>query len=412
VSECVSRTTHGNQNESNTLNIIAPVSGVSCYTGESSSNVSINGSIVQTTFVAPPIPDLKFFLLGKGERGPGCGDIHAVSICDNPDCGKVHYAKAHCDRKACPVCYTRWIHEETNNVSARLLSEEALKRHKSNRLVPIVVSPRQDNKPVTKEELNMLIHDGYEYLKNKGVLGGSMIFHAFRVTKHAKEEAIKEGIRYWAWIRKQEHPEDFYYYSPHMHITAFVGWLEAPLEKNTNHQVNEYLESVGVIDNYERYILLDNEGTARERKLEREWIYKTKVNEKGKVIDLKRKAKREKEVKGLTAYLLSHAVTIEGVEDSFHSVRYFGTCSYNKFKKTKEEKESNEKPEEESKCKICGFPLVGLWTWQQRWYWAVVYHDIDEPKYWNEICSALDGEPPPDNAKDFLIGGRDNGKKE
>lgn len=310
--------------------------------------------------------------MGKGEKGLECGVIKASFICDNPDCGKVHYVRGHCDRKACPVCYTRWIKEEVNKVSARLLSKEALNHHPGKRLVHIILSPGPEEKPVTKKELDMLIHEGYEYIKEKGALGGAMIFHAFRVSRYAKEEARKEGIKHWAWIRKQKQPELYYSYSPHLHLITFINHLKPP-EKGEK------------------------------------WVYKTKVNKKGQVINFMQKAKRDKALKALTAYLLSHAVTIEGAEDSFHSVRWFGTCAYNQFQTTLEELESKEKPENELKCKICGSPLVGLWTWQQRWYWAALHHDIDQPEYWNEICNALDGEPPPDNAKDFLIG-RENGR--
>jgi Spore coat polysaccharide biosynthesis protein F, CMP-KDO synthetase homolog len=346
---------------------VLPSPGVSCYTGESTIYSSENPSSSQRTFLAPPVPELNFFLLGKGEPGPGCGFITAARICDNPDCGKVHYVKAHCDRKACPDCYKRWISNEVDKAAARVLSREALNRHKGTRLVHIVLSPPESEKPATKKELDMLIHDGYEYIKEKGALGGLVVFHAFRVSEYAKEEARKEHMKHWAWIRKQKHPESYYRYSPHLHLIAFVNHLKPP--------------------------------EAGEK-----WVYKTIVNEKGQPVDFLRKAKREKELKGLIAYLLSHAVTIEGAEDSFHSLRWFGSCSYNQFQTTLEELESIEKPELEDKCHICGSPLVGIWKWKERWYYAARDGDIDKPKYWREIETALAGEPPPFGAEFYLLG--------
>ena len=327
---------------------------VSCLYGESTAIPYHNGQIYQTTFHAPPLPELRWFLVGKGVKGSECGESYAGFICDNPSCGKVHYVEYHCRRRACPECYHLWVHEEVDKVVARLLSRESLVRNRGKRLVHIVLSPDQDEKPATHEELRALFASGYEYIREKGAVGGTAIFHAFRATDEAKECARAAHSKTWAWIRAQDHSEAWYRYSPHLHLICFVNHMKEP-ERGEK------------------------------------WIYKTKVDKRGQVINLLRGSKHrnvEDNLRGLIGYLLTHAVTLEGEEDSFHSVRWFGSCSYNKFATTEEEVSLKDKPEKV--CEECGSKLVGLWAWRSRWYWSVVYHDIDEPKYWYDIEKVMD----------------------
>jgi len=334
---------------------------VSCLLGESINFSKENGSL-QSYFSVPPIPNLNFILVGKGEPGPDCGQIIASFICDNPDCGKVHYSINHCDRKECPLCYTRWLAGETSSIVERILSEEALKKHQGKRLVHIIVSINEEDYPVTHKELNVVIRDVYKYVKSKGVLGGVMIIHPFRATEEAKKKAREAGKKTWQWIREQERPEIYYRYSPHFHLICYIDWLEPP--------------------------------EAGEK-----FVYKTKT-EDGHVINLLDKG--EKEVKALIGYLLSHTGALEDDDGILHSERWFGSCSYNQLKVEKEE----EGYEGELHCKECGGRLVGLWEWYRRWFEAVRYHDIDEPKYWNEIRWALFGEgpgPPEEEKKKYLI---------
>jgi len=341
---------------------------VSCYLGESISFSKENGSL-QSYFSVPPIPELNFILVGKGEKGKDCGQIIASFICDNPDCGKVHYSINHCDRKECPLCYTRWLAGETSSIVERILSEEALKKHAGKRLVHIIVSINEEDYPVTHKELNVVIRDVYKYVKSKGVLGGVMIIHPFRATDYAKKKAREAGKKTWEWIREQERPEIYYRYAPHFHLICYIDWLESP--------------------------------EAGEK-----FVYKTKTDGSGHVINLLDKGK--KEIKSLIAYLLSHTGCLKNDDDEIlHSERWFGTCSYNQLKVEKEEEEGYEG--EELHCKVCGERLVSKWTWFRRWYEAVQYGDIDKPQYWNEIKWALFGEgpgPPPseEDKKKYLIG--------
>jgi hypothetical protein len=324
---------------------------VSCLYGESMAIPSDKGLFSQKTFIAPPIPEFKWLLLGKGERGSECGSFSTL-LCDNPDCGKPHHLPKHCRRRACPDCYELWINEEVNKVVARLLSEESLRRNRGKRLAHIALSPEQSSAPCTHAELRALFSEGYDYIKEKGAEGGACIFHAYRTTENAKVRANEAHMHKWAWVRSHDAWRAHVKHAPHMHLITFIDHMKEP-----------------------------EKGEA--------WVYKT--------IDytLLRKAKREKNLKRLIRYLLTHAVTIEGEEDSFHSVRWFGTCSYNKFLTTEEELLLRKGDLREHVCDECGGVLIGLWRWRSRWFFSVVHGDIDEPKYWDDIVKVYEGEPPP-----------------
>jgi hypothetical protein len=315
---------------------------------------------------------LPFFLLGKGEKGVDCGVIMPCRVCDNPDCGKIHWVRHNCRRKACPDCYKGWIREEVDKAYARLLSKESLVRNRGKRLVHITLSPNQDRKPGSREELRALFGEGYDYIKEKGVEGGICVFHAFRATKMAKRAARKANMKLWAWIREQKEPEKWYRYSPHLHLVTFVNHLKPP-EKGE------------------------------------EWVYKQIPDKEGSYEGFMRKAKREKEVKGLIGYLLTHAVTLKGAEDTFHSVRWFGSCSYNKFITTEEENEVGIPSKRELTCKICGAELIGVIAWYRKWFEAMDYGDIDKAKYWPELLWLYGErggiEPTEAERRTYLIGG-------
>jgi len=393
---------------------------VSCLVGEHVLTPSDIGSFY--TFPQP----LDYILLGRGELGSGsyeredkythekrtiewhCGQHRATMCCNNIECSKPHYSILHCNRRTCPNCYPEWIANETKQIVNRLLSPEALSAHRGKRLVEIFLSPENQEELYTKAQLNSLIQDGYAYIEMKGAEGGVAIFHAFRATPEAKRESIKANIKTWKWIRQQKNPEQWYEYGPHLHLICFIGWLEEPRSKTINHQINEYLQSVGQLSDVERYELLDNEGTERERELELRWVYKTKTDNRGRVINLLQPSKpknREDNLGGLVYYTLTHTVTIKDAESSFESVRWWGSCCRKKLKVVKEEEESGNGDLPEPTCAICGAPLIPIWEWVRCNYRSVRNGDTPEPKYFAEIVAALNGDPPPPDACNFLVGG-------
>ena len=337
-------------------------------------------------FESPLKNILNFFMVGKGEKkesreykdkygewrtAPGCGDYIPVYMCENPECRKPHYIKHRCLRKACPDCYQMWLAQTINAVEARLFSKIARSKHEGKRLVSIVLSPRHQETVYSKEELNKLIREGYAYIKGKGALGGVMIFHPFRATKEAKRLSRAANMKVWKWIRKQEVPWVWYRYSPHLHLVCYVNYLKPP-KKNEK------------------------------------WIYKMKTDKKGKVIDLMQKSKGRADLRGLSGYLLTHTGDLPREDDHsvFDSVRWFGSCGFNQFKTTEEELGREEKPEETLTCKVCGALLVPFWRGIRDYFYEI---RMGAPcsKYSDEIDNLYNGEPPPEDSKNYVVGNGD-----
>lgn len=335
-----------------------PLPIVSCYPGESTTTSSksktVSTDIMLNAFpgiILPVLPELSFYLCGKGEQGLGCGEMRTLYICENLKCGKPVTIPYHCRRRACPICYESWIRSETAKIEARLRSPEALKRHRGKRLVEMVLSPDQSDygKPQTKKELLNLYRRGYRYIKKKGALGGVVVYHHFRSTTLAKRESWKAHKKTWAWIREQPRPADYYYVSPHLHLTVFVDYLQPP-EKGEK------------------------------------WIYKTIMNKDGAgkrhVVDFLKI--REEELTNEIRYLLTHSVVLAGAEETFHSIRWFGSCSYNKFKTTPLE-EKIDRWEEDRKCEECGAGIIPTWTWVRLHMCDIRNGLKDPPKHIDEI---------------------------
>lgn len=328
---------------------------VSCYPGQSTTNSKESSLDEYQGIILPVSPDAFFYLTGRGEKGRDCGDMKTLFSCDNSECRKPIAVPFHCKRRACPECYKIWIKDETAKIEARLRSPEALKRHRGKRLVEIILSPEQSDygKPQTKKEVLDLSHDGYRYIKDKGALGGTAIYHHFRATALAKTHSIAEDKKTWAWIREQPRPADYYYISPHFHLTVFVGYMQPP-EKGEK------------------------------------WVYKmiTRRGKDGKrhVVDFLSVPK--KELRKEIYYLLTHSVVLAGAEETFHSVRWFGSCSYNKFKATPQEKEIV-RWEEGRKCEECGAGVVPFWTFVRQDVYDIRNGLKDPPKYWDEIKEIL-----------------------
>jgi hypothetical protein len=352
---------------------------ISCSYAESRTGEKEEIPIGQMEFKEGVYEKLRFILFGKGKPAapdvykdkkgrwrhkPGCGEYQPACMCENPACRKPHYLIHRCLRRLCPDCYKIWISDAVLKISARLLSTDARIRHGGRQLAHMIVSPPRDRIPQNRKELNQMIHDAYAYARSKGVLGGSMFFHPYRASDAAIKEAVKANMKVWAWIRQQPDWRSWCYFSPHFHLTVYIGQLKPPVK---------------------------GEG----------WVYKT-ITRNGKIVDFSRKAK-SRELEGLIGYLLSHAATLEEKESSFHAVHWFGTCSYNKFGLTEEEKLSLVKDEiTERYCKVCGAPLIAFWVGVSA-YLADVACGAPEPQFSAEIDNLINGEKPPPDAGKFRV---------
>lgn len=307
-------------------------------------------------------------LVGDGLPGKGCGDVVPTYCCSNPECSKLYYGYHSCRKKSCPDCWEKWKAEEVDKITARLLCSESKNKHRGCRLVHVILSPKNPEKFVSREELSDLIRDGYLYLKKKGVVGGVMVIHPYRAKAEAKEFADAEKMKHWEWIRAQKPTWNWYKIGLHFHIIGFMRWMKPPEEGE-------------------------------------EWVYKVITDKKNNPRNLLGKGLNPvKQIRGLSNYELGHTVSYEG-DGNFQVVRWFGDCGNNKMRLTEEEKEALASyDKKEHVCKLCGAPLSAFWTWVYTYFYDVQIGGIPPPDSFDEICDIVyKSWQLPKDYKDFLV---------
>ncbi|MDD2326184.1 MAG: hypothetical protein PHW63_09335 [Alphaproteobacteria bacterium] len=254
--------------------------------------------------VIPPV-----LVPGIGFKKPDCG-AWVMKL----ESGREYRDIFHnCDSLGCPVCVDGAITKKARTAEERFLQYESAKlaenavliageiRHSTPRHIPFTVSPahvaelwhRAGKKhgvflDLARAEFN-------QALRTSGLIGGVAVYHPNRVkhpgtgltgsrakvliTREAKlagamtDESPASAL--YAYIRKQKRPADYYYFSPHFHVTGF-----------------------GMLINIEEF-----------EKLNPGWTYHNKGNVSN--------------VGGLLRYLFTHM----GMIDDRHSVTWFGRLS-------------------------------------------------------------------------------------
>jgi hypothetical protein len=209
-----------------------------------------------------------------------------------------------CDKPTCPLCFKfGWA------VRQAIRMEERLKKASvSYGLVEhIVASVPAELYGLSLEALRKKT---VEILSNRGIIGGSMIFHGFRYAN--RKEAVSKGVPFgWRW-------------SPHFHILGFVG--------------GEGYGRCRTCKGADCYACGGFEGlTMREHKKDN-WI--VKVLEKRKTVG------------GTCWYQLNHCSIRRGSKKS-HAATWFGVCSYRKLKLI-----NGKDVGTRHTCPICGSELV------------------------------------------------------
>ena len=273
--------------------------------GKSSvSKANVLPSVLEDDFDEEPVEvgnfDLgDFELVGHGEvTNENCGrfsgyfygclrvDLHKLITLDGVNyAGKV-YAKPYfhsCDKPSCPVCFKYgWVVREARSIVARL--EVASKRFG---LVEHVVCsvPTKDY----GLSFNAMRLKAVKVLKSRGIVGGVLVFHAFRFNL-----------------------EKWWYFSPHWHVLCFVlgGYAKC---RNCKRKWN-CLEGCGGFD-------------------DRAWQAFQKDGWYVKVLG------KRKSVFRTAAYQLNHSSVKKGAV-RFHVASWFGNCSYRKLKVTAEMRKS------------------------------------------------------------------------
>lgn len=230
-------------------------------------------------------------LPGKGTEGSGCGEWYPREFCES--CGEPHFGKNRCMNRGCPECWRSWRRDRALGITRRLSAARQAGDGIERRAVHGVLSP-PEGEISTLREVSDGFRDAYRLAEQKGVRGGVVVFHGFRVTDEAREawRAAKEADEFhrglWQWVREHEREwRELTYWSPHYHVLGLCEDFEADDPDAQDGWVARRLSTL------EDHRLTDPEG------------YES--------------------VAGASLYLLSHASFEE--EDTSDCVRWFGECS-------------------------------------------------------------------------------------
>jgi hypothetical protein len=157
-------------------------------------------------------------LVGHGEKSsPSCGQVRKLKACLNvdlhnrmrgyfdkdgklcmvpKDCVVVRPVPFHCGKPSCPVCYKSWAAREADRAAVRLQEGE---RRFHTGCEHIVCSVPLRHYGLDFERLRSL---AVKALYARGVVGGMLVFHAFRYQP-------EKGRNWWFW-------------SPHFHVLGFL----------------------------------------------------------------------------------------------------------------------------------------------------------------------------------------------
>jgi len=247
---------------------------------------------------------------GKFKRFEGCLkiELHNAGRWFYPDLKKdsvyVRSVYHSCDKPTCAKCFKYgWAVREATRMENRL--KEA---SKSYRLIEhIVVSVPMKEYCLSLEDLRKR---AVKILANRGIIGGSLIFHAFRYRNPsvARKSGLKVG---WYW-------------NPHFHCLGFVG--------------GEGYGKCRRCKGADCYACNGFEGVTRREHEKDGWV--VRVLEKRKTVG------------GTAWYQLNHSSIKRGFKKS-HAATWFGVCSYRKLQLI-----NGKDIGIKHKCPICACDLV------------------------------------------------------
>lgn len=170
-------------------------------------------------------------LPGKGSQGSGCGEWVPREFCE--ECGEPHFAQNRCQNRGCPECWRGWRRDRAFGITRRLSAARQVEDGIGRRAVHAVMSP-PEGEISTLREVSDGFRDAYALAKEKGVRGGVVVFHGFRVREGPREawQAEKDAGRaeggVWKWVREHEEDwRDLTYWSPHYHVLGLCEDFEA-----------------------------------------------------------------------------------------------------------------------------------------------------------------------------------------
>lgn len=242
------------------------------------------------------VADSSLTIPGKSEKPDDCGNWGYREFCDS--CGEPIPAEHRCQRRLCPDCWLTWRGNDAGSIVERLASARRQADGAQSRLIHGVVSPPA-GEITTLVDYWSGFSDAYDLAQEKGVDGGVVMAHGWRVKDRVKREyrrksdadVITEG-GLWQFVRENE--KDWrtqVYWSPHYHILG----LSADVGANKPGQQDGWVFSRLSTDTYFSMTATESyEAMAR-----------------------------------MALYILSH-VGFQA-EEQKQVVRWYGTLSYNKF---------------------------------------------------------------------------------
>ena len=275
--------------------------------------VRLNRQILKNPYWFFPVADVghsNFMPVGRGVKSsPLCGKHVGYDVCKNVEghkgvsvsgvdwTGKIGVRHRHmwCHRSGCPVCFIRgWSVREARSITSRV--EEGIKRGLG-KIEHVVVSVAVADRDLSESVFRKKCRDA---LFDRGVLGGGMTFHGYRVDK-------KRDVLVW---------------SPHYHTLGFIlGGFD---RCRVCVHVREDCASCDGLKGKEV------RGYARDK-------YLVKV------------LAERKTVFGTAWYNLNHATVRIGIK-RFHVVTWFGVCGNRKY--------ATPKVKSEVICPACGEEMV------------------------------------------------------
>ena len=209
-----------------------------------------------------------------------------------------------CDKPTCPICMKLgWAVRQASRMEKRL--QEASKKL-GLPVEHIVVSIPAELYGLSLEDLRKR---AVKIMANRGIVGGSLIFHGFRYAN--RRESARKGVPFgWRW-------------NPHFHVLGFVG--------------GEGYGQCRSCKGADCYACKGFEGVTRQENKKDGWVVR--------VLD------KRKTVGGTCWYQLNHCSIRRGSKKS-HAATWFGVCAYRKLKL--DGKDVGIK----HKCSICGCDLV------------------------------------------------------
>jgi hypothetical protein len=278
-----------------------------------SERLRLNSAILKNRYWVLPVDDVgheNFTPVGRGlKTSEFCGRWVSLSVCKDVeahkgvflhdvDCsGKVVVRHNHmwCSKSSCPVCFIRgWSVREARSIESRLIEGAKRGLGKAEHIsVSVALVDRGLPEPALRVKCRAALFD-------RGVTGGCMIFHGYRINR-------SRSVLVW---------------SPHYHVLGFIaGGFD--FCRNCSHDREDCGSCSGFKGREVRGYAKDG--------------YLVKVH------DIR------KTVIGTAYYQLNHATIRIGIK-RFQSVTWFGSCAYRMFKAVK--------VKAEVLCPVCSSEMV------------------------------------------------------